>query len=59
MVLETLVVFNDVTLLIAPVDVINVNRCESIIIIIIIIISGSTVLVRTLAASHGRFRNLF
>jgi hypothetical protein len=56
MVLETLVVFNDVALLIAPVDVINVNRCES---IIIIIISGSTVLVRTLAASHGRFRNLF
>jgi hypothetical protein len=27
--------------------------------ILIIIVSGSTVLVRTLAASHGRFRNLF
>jgi hypothetical protein len=32
---------------------------EPVIIIIIIIISGSTVLVRTLAASHRTFRNLF
>jgi hypothetical protein len=28
-------------------------------VVIIIIISGSTVPFRTLAASHGRFRNLF
>jgi hypothetical protein len=32
---------------------------EAGVIVIIIIISGSTVLVTTLAASHGRFRNLF
>jgi hypothetical protein len=39
------------------------NECNkalfNVVIIIIIIISGSTVLVRTLAASHGRFLNLF
>jgi hypothetical protein len=35
------------------------NRFYCTFIIIIIIISGSTVLVRTLATSHRRFRNLF
>jgi hypothetical protein len=35
------------------------TTCITSVINIIIIISGSTVLVRTLAASHRRFRNLF
>jgi hypothetical protein len=35
------------------------NECNKALFHVIIIISGSTVLVRTLAASHGRFLNIF
>jgi hypothetical protein len=38
--------------------IITINTIPPATIIIIIIISGSTVLVRTLAVSHRRFRNL-